>query len=145
MFLVDTNVVSAAAPAPARASDLVEWMDRRSRDLFVSAVTIAEIEDGISKAAREGASAKARALGAWLEALLHLYSDKVLSFDVDIARVCGRLSDRARAAGQNPGFAELIIGATAAHHGLTLLTRNVRHFASLGVAIVDPFKKLPPD
>jgi predicted nucleic acid-binding protein len=143
VFLVDTNVVSISAPARRAHADLSAWMDRNSAKLFVSAVTIAEIEDGIAKAARQGARSKARALAAWLETVLHLYNDKVLPLDTAVARVCGRMSDRARAAGQNPGFADLIIAATTAHHSLTLLTRNVRHFAFLGVPFADPFIEIP--
>jgi len=41
------------------------------------------------------------------------------------------------------GFADVVIAATARCHGLTILTRNVRHFAPLGAAAVDPFKTLP--
>ncbi len=146
MYLVDTNVISAAAPSRRAAPPaLVEWMDRRSANLFLSAVSVAEIEAGITRARREGAVAKARDLAAWLDALLHFYSDRVLTFDADVARVAGRLSDRARAQGRPPGFADIIIAATAAHHRLILLTRNVKHFQPLGVAFENPFETLPDE
>ncbi|MDX2266213.1 MAG: hypothetical protein NW215_14730 [Hyphomicrobiales bacterium] len=50
----------------------------------------------------------------------------------------------ARALGQAPGFADLAIAATATHHGLTQLTRNMKHFDGLGVVVIDPFQALPP-
>lgn len=144
MYLVDTDVISAAAPSKKAApQDLVAWMDANSAALFLSTVTIAEIEDGIAKAKRAGASRKAADLKAWLETLLHLYTARVLPFDVLVARVVGKLSDRARARGRQPGFADIIIAATATHHGLTLLTRNLKDFAPLGVAALDPFDVLP--
>jgi predicted nucleic acid-binding protein len=144
VYLVDTNVISAAAPSKAAApASLVAWMEERSAALYLSAVTIAEIEDGIAKARREGATRKAKQLTDWLETVLHLYADRILAFDVAAARVAGGLSDRARGAGHAPGFADVVIAATARCHGLTILTRNVRHFAPLGVAAVDPFKTLP--
>jgi toxin FitB len=144
VYLVDTNVISAAAPSKAAApAGLVTWMDQRSAALYLSAVTIAEIEDGIAKARREGATRKAKQLTDWLETVLHLYADRILAFDVPAARMAGGLSDRARGAGHAPGFADVVIAATARCHGLTILTRNVRHFAPLGVAAVDPFKTLP--
>jgi predicted nucleic acid-binding protein len=143
MFLVDTNIISAAAPSRRTPPELWRWMDRRSAELFISAVTAAEIEDGVAKARRQGARAKARDLEAWFEALLHLYGERVLPFDTPVARVCGRLSDMTRAAGRPPGLADLIIAATAAHHGFTLLTRNTRHFAELGVRYADPYSALP--
>jgi predicted nucleic acid-binding protein len=143
-YLVDTNVISAGAPTRASASAvLVGWMDQNSAALFLSAVTVAEVSDGIAKASREGAARKAAALSAWLDTLLHLYRERILTFDVSVARIAGSLSDVARAQGQAPGFADIVIAATARHHGLTILTRNVRHFEPLGVPVVDPFTALP--
>jgi len=118
-------------------------MEDNSDRLFLSSVTIAEIEGGIAKVRREGARAKAARLAAWLEAVLHLYGERVLAFDMAAARIAGQLSDRARAQGYSSGFADLAIAATAAAHRLTVLTRNVRHFAPLGVSVHDPFRTLP--
>ena len=144
MYLVDTDVISAGAPRKAGASsDLILWMDRNSDRLFLSTITVAEIEDGIAKARREGARRKSAALAAWLETLLHLYSSRILAFDVAAARVAGALSDRARSRGQSPGFPDLAIAATAATHELTVLTGNLRHFRPLGVPVHNPFARLP--
>lgn len=146
MYLVDTDILSASSPARVvPRADVAAWMDARSDRLFVSTVTVAEIEDGIAKARREKASRKAAAIGEWLEALLHLYGDRVLAFDLAAARVAGLLSDRARASGHAPGFADIAIAATAASRNLTILTRNLRHFLPLGVPALDPFERLPPD
>jgi toxin FitB len=144
-YLVDTNVISAvASTAVARRVELAAWMDRRSADLFMSAVTVAEICDGIAKLRREGAKRKAADLGAWLQTVLHLYGDRVLSFDSATAEIAGALSDLAqRGRGHGPGFADVAIAATARRHDLTILSRNVRHFAAMDVVIVDPFQELP--
>jgi toxin FitB len=144
MYLVDTNVISAAVPSRAPASAaLADWMDRNSAALFLSAVTVAEVADGIAKAHREGATRKAATSADWLDTLLHLYRDRILVFDVAVARIAGALSDAVRAQGRAPGFADIVIAATAQHHGLTILTRNIRHFELLGVPVVDPFMALP--
>jgi predicted nucleic acid-binding protein len=143
VYLVDTNVISVGAPTKARSADLIAWMDAHSSELFLSAVSVAEIEDGIAKLRREGARRKADGLRAWLETVLHLYGDRVIAFDVDVARVAGALSDKARGRGLTPGFADIIVAATAAHRGLILLTRNTKDFAPLGVAMHDPFVSLP--
>jgi toxin FitB len=143
VYLVDTNVISAAAPSRAASPALVEWMDTHSTSLFMSAVTVAEIEDGIAKLRREGARRKSADLTAWLDTVLHLYGDRVLAFDAATARVAGAMADRARGRGQAPGLADIIVAATAQRHGLTILSRNLRHFAPLGVAVVDPFVNLP--
>jgi hypothetical protein len=144
LYLVDTNVLSAGAPSRIAPVELIVWMDAHSAELFLSAVTVAEIEDGIAKLRREGATRKAADLVAWLETLLHLYGSRILPFDTAAARVAGALSDQARARGQAPGFADIAIAATAKHHGLTILTRNLRHFEPLGVPSIDPFVALPP-
>jgi toxin FitB len=143
VYLVDTNIISAAAPARPVPSALVEWMDVHSSLLFLSVVTLAEIEDGIAKSRREGAARKSADLASWLETVLHLYGDRILAFDASTARIAGAISDRARGQGHAPGFADIIIAATAQRHGLTILSRNLKHFAPLGVAVVDPFLALP--
>jgi predicted nucleic acid-binding protein len=144
MYLVDTNVISAAAPSRPVSPALVEWMDTHSASLFISAVTVAEIEDGIAKLLREGATRKSADLTAWLDTVLHLYGNRVVAFDVATARIAGVMSDRARGLGHAPGLADIIVAATAQHRGLTILSRNLRHLEPLGVAVVDPFVKLPP-
>ncbi|MDX2224563.1 MAG: type II toxin-antitoxin system VapC family toxin [Rhodospirillaceae bacterium] len=141
-YLIDTNVISAAAPGRTD-SELADWLDRHSTQLFLSVITIAEIEDGIAKVRRLGASRKAKALSQWLESVLHAYSSRMLPFDLAVARAAGHMSDAARAAGRAPGFPDLAIAATADVHGLTVLTRNLRHFTVLKVPAVDPFAGLP--
>ncbi len=144
MFLVDTNVLSAGAPSKTPGlADLVDWMDRNSEHVYLSVITLAEIEDGIAKARREGASRKADRLAEWLEAVLHLYSGRILPLDIPIARAVGALSDLARGRGHAPGFADLGIAATANYLGYMVLTRNLRHFRALDVAAHDPFAALP--
>jgi toxin FitB len=143
-YLVDTDVISSGAPSKHPVPlPLIKWMDEHSDRLFISCVTVAEIEEGIAKAHRKGSQRKAERLAQWLETLLHLYRERVLPFDVGCARIAGRLSDGAAARGASPGFADLAIAATAAAHQLTVLTGNVRHFAPLGVAVHNPFTSLP--
>src|SRR5258708_17743087 len=119
-------------------------MDTHSALLFMSAVTVAEIEDGIAKSRREGATRKSADLTAWLDTVLHLYGDRILAFDAATARIAGAMADRARGKGLAPGFADIIIAATAQHHGLMILSRNLRHFEPLDVVVIDPFAGLPP-
>lgn len=118
-------------------------MDTHSALLFLSVVTVAEIEDGIAKLKREGATHKSADLALWLETVLHLYGQRILVFDAPIARIAGGIADQARGRGHAPGFADIIIAATARRHELTILSRNVRHFEPIGVAVLDPFVTLP--
>jgi toxin FitB len=144
VYLVDTNVVSAGAPSKAPSAALVAWMDEHSADLYLSAVSVAEIEAGIARLRRRGGKRRADDLTFWLDTLLHLYEARVLPLDVPAARIAGALSDLARSKGHAPGFADVAIAATAKCFGLTILTTNVRHFEPLGVPFLDPFAGLPP-
>ena len=140
LYLVDTNILSATAPGKAAYRELAQWMDGHSDALRLSVVTITEIEDGIAKANRQGATRKASDLADWLESVVHLYSDQILAIDIGVAREAGRLLDSARGRGRDPGLADMLIAATARVHQLTLLTRNVRDFDGCGVEVVDPFE-----
>lgn len=143
-FLVDTNVISALAPARAeRPEILLTWLERNSEKLFLSVVTSAEIRAGIAKARREGAHRKAENLASWWGAVKHLYGARILTFDLQAAKLAGEMADRARGSGHAPGFADIAIAATAAAHGHTLLTRNVRHFAPIYDQVIDPFERTP--
>ncbi|MBT0779233.1 PIN domain-containing protein [Paracoccus sp. pheM1] len=143
MYLLDTNILSASAPSrrDADAEALAAWMRAQSDRLYLSAITIAEIEAGIVRAVRIGASSKAPALRRWLAAVEHFYARRILPFGIDEARQAGAILDRARA--HDPGFEDIAIAATAAAHGLTVLTANERHFAPLGVPYANPLKELP--
>ncbi len=109
--------------------------------LYLSTVTVAEIEAGITRAIRIGASTKAERLRHWLDAVEYFYAGRILPFDIEAARAAGAILDRARA--HDPGFEDIAIAATAAAHGLTILTANERHFAALGVPHANPLKRLP--
>ncbi len=139
-YLVDTNVLSAGAPG--RRSDQAEvlaWMERRTDALFLSVITVTEIEAGIAQAMREGATRKGDSLRAWWDAVEHLYADRIIPVDRAVARSAGVLTDRARGLGHAPGLTDITIAATALTHGLTLLTRNLRHFTPFGIVVLDPF------
>jgi len=116
------------------------WIN--TRNVIFNGITVAEIADGIAKARREGSRRKAAALTGWLEALLHLYGNRVLPVDVAAARIAGALSHRARSKGRSPEFPDLTIAAT---HGLTLLTGNLRHFVPLNGPAHNPLESLPTD
>ena len=76
--------------------------------------------------------------------LLHLYGDRVLVFDSATAEIAGALSDLARSRGHAPGFADIVIAATALRHDLVVLSHNERHFTPMGAVVIDPFKAIPP-
>lgn len=136
MFLLDTVVLSELRKPPRqRSPNLVRWIEGvSSQDLFVSVVTIGEIERGIERQ-RSLDPAFAESLAAWLDMLMRTYEGRVLPVDVAVARRWGRLSHRIG----NKGL-DLAIAATALEHGFTVVTRNVKHFEPTGVPVLDPFR-----
>ncbi|UEM24049.1 PIN domain-containing protein [Skermanella mucosa] len=143
MYLLDTNILSASAPTKKQvgAESFAAWMRMNGDRLYLSAITIAEIEAGIARCLRIAATTKAQNLRRWLAAVEHFHAGQILSFDIAVARHAGLILDRAR--GHDPGFEDITIAATAAAHGLTVLTANERHFEPLGVAFANPLKALP--
>jgi len=139
-WLLDTDVLSAFAPGrPTIPSQAAAWFDDRAEAVYVSAVSAAEITTGIAKLARIGAARRAEALHQWFEAVLAVYSDRVLSFDLAAARFAGAIGDAAMAAGRHPGFADVAIAAIAQSRELVVVTLNRRHFEPLGVPVINPF------
>jgi predicted nucleic acid-binding protein len=139
-WLLDTNVLSAFAPGKrAIAPRTAAWFEERTDDLFLSAITVAEIEAGVAKLRRTGSGWRADQLRDWFERMLSFYSDRVLPFDLTAARLAGALSDAAQAEGRHPGFADVAIAAIAKARELVILTLNLRHFDPLGVDTLNPF------
>jgi toxin FitB len=91
-FLLDTNVISILAPSKAEASgDFLTWLDRMDGDgrLFLSVVSIHEIEKGIALLDHKGATAKAASLKAWLNGLVSTYDDKIIGVTTKAAAMAG--------------------------------------------------------
>lgn len=132
MYLIDTDVLSALR-RPDCNPEIVGWVSaQRAGDLYLSVVTVGEIERGIARE-RTRDPGFADRLGAWLDSLLRLYSERILPVDTSVARRWGHLTGE-----HGHGSADRFIAATALEHGLTVVTRNVRHFEPTGVAVLDP-------
>lgn len=137
MLLIDTDVLSALSKRQ-RNPNVEAWLSRqRASDLFLSVVTIGEIERGIALQRRQNPDFAAT-LAAWLDQVLAAYGDRILPFDLAAARRWGELS-----AALGSDGADLQIAATALEHGLTVVTRNVSDFEPTGVAVLDPFTPQP--
>jgi len=133
MYLLDTVVLSELRRRE-RNPRVVEWLaSQRSSELFLSVVTIGEIERGILLQQTKNAPF-ASTLARWLETILHRYADRILDIDTAVARRWGRLS-----AEVGHDSADLLIAATAQAHGLTVVTRNLRHFVPTGVKVFNPW------
>jgi len=134
-YLLDTNVVSELRRPKAHAG-LIEWFDDQpAQALFLSIVTVGEIRQGIEQLRSRDAK-QANLLNRWLGGLAQFYEDRLLFVDGSVADEWGRL--RAR---RSVPVMDALIAATARVHGLTLVTRNVRDFANLGVSLLNPFDR----
>ena len=134
MFLLDTDVLSALRRRE-RNPGTVRWVEaQRTADLYLSVVTLGEVERGIARQRRRDPPF-ARDLALWLDRVLAWYGDRILLVDAPTARRWGQLS-----ATLGHDSADLLIAATALEHGLTVVTRNVRHFEPTGVSVISPFE-----
>jgi toxin FitB len=137
MFLIDTVTLSELHKRE-RDRMVVKWFEQqRATDLFLSVISIGEIERGIARQ-RAADPSFAGALADWLDRVLTLYGDRVVPFDLRAARRWGVLS-----AALGGDSADLMIAATAIEHGLIVVTRNVSDFEPSGVAVIDPFSRPP--
>jgi predicted nucleic acid-binding protein len=145
-FLLDSNAISILAPPPAAQNALPShvvrfrtWVRAHDEGFFLSAITLAEIQAGISQLDRKGSTRRDAALAHWLGAILELYDSRILALTSTAALEAGRLLDRAIGAGADPGFEDAAIAATAAMHDLTIVTANTRHFEHFGVPFISPY------
>lgn len=135
-YVLDTNVVSELRKGPRRAHAGVQrWAARhRQTDMYLSAVTVLEIELGVMRIRRRD-EAQANRLQAWLEdEVLAVFAHRILPIDVPVARQAARL----HVPDPRPER-DALIAATALVHGCTIVSRNTADFAPMGVALVNPW------
>ena len=134
MFLLDTVVLSALRKRE-RNVGLTQWIiGKNDGELFISVVTVGEIERGIRQQ-RTKDNVFAQRLADWLDLLLLSYADRILPITTPIARRWGQLS-----AELGRADADILIASTALEHGLTVVTRNERHFVPTGVRVLNPWE-----
>lgn len=137
MFLIDTSV-SSESGKPIPDERVLDWLRvTPSPQLFLSAVSVGEHRHG---AERLPSSWRRTLLEGWIEQLLIEFRGRILPVGIEIADRWGRLSAANKAVGREIGVADTLIGATAEVHGLTVVTRNVRHFRHLTVAVLNPWE-----
>lgn len=141
MFLLDTNVVSELRKVRLGRADanVAAWAQSvDAADLFVSAITIMELELGVLSMERKDAQQGAL-LRLWLEQqVLTEFAGRTLPIDTAVAQRCARLHVPDRR-----GERDALIAATALVHGMTVVTRNVEDFKPTGVPLTNPWEVSP--
>lgn len=141
MYVVDTNVISELAKVERGRADpkVVAWFRPLPvSSLFLSAITIVEIEMGVLAMERRDV-VQGRSLRHWLEhSLLAAFAGRILPVDLAAARCCAPLHVPNRRPDR-----DALIAATALAHGMSVVTRNTADFAGTGVPLLDPWRDPP--
>ncbi len=133
MFLLDTNIVSELRKSKPHGG-VLSWMRSiPNESLYISAITIGEIQTGI-EITKEQDPLKAAILESWLNLIAENY--KVLPMDSKIFRIWAKLMHRQT----NTVVQDAMIAATALEHKLTVVTRNEKDFKRFKLSILNPFK-----
>ena len=137
-YLLDTCLVSELVkkePNPA----VVSWLDEQDEQkLFLSVLNLGELQKGISKLPD---GTKKEELQAWVALdLVERFTGRILEIDLETALCWGRLQGEAEQAGEKLPVMDSLIAATAAAHGLIVVTRNVRDIERCGVRVCNPWE-----
>lgn len=132
MYLLDTHVISELRRPRPHPAVLAWFRDVADADLHLSAVTIGELQAGV-ELTRDQDPEKAAAIEAWVDQVAGTY--KVLAMDAAIFRCWARLLHHR----SDELMEDAMIAATAAVHGLVVVTRNIRDFQALGARTLNPF------
>jgi predicted nucleic acid-binding protein len=137
-FLLDTNIVSEFMK-PKPDQNVLRWLKNADEDItFMSVVSLAELRHGIELL---DAGRRKSALHSWLsEHLPERFAGRILAIDSVIADQWGRLSAAARRQGIGLQVMDGFIAATALAHSHVVVTRNVRDFQRLDIAVVNPWQ-----
>ncbi len=132
MYLLDTNVISECRKKRPHGA-VIEWLNSvEEHELYVSAVTIAEIQAGI-EITREQDRQKAEEIEHWLDLVVQSYS--VLDMDVVSFRTWAKLMHKT----SDTLYEDCMIASIAKTHNLTVVTRNINDFVTFGVKLFNPF------
>jgi predicted nucleic acid-binding protein len=138
MYVLDTNVLSELRPRRNRESDprVIAWARSVSpSSLYLSVICIFELQMGILQKQRTD-QAQASVLRSWLtDYVMRSFSDRILPVDTAVALRCAALHV------PDPfSYRDSLIAATALVHSMTVVTRNVSHFARSGVKVLNPWE-----
>lgn len=141
-YLLDTNVLPLLDPRRKdQRGHLTDWLSQHGTELALASITLTEIENGLLRLRRVGQAARAAEIETLARSIRSGFADRILPLDAAVAVSIAHLAERVRP--MVIELPDLIIAATAEVHGLTILTRNLRHLARTGVVAIDPIERAP--
>jgi toxin FitB len=135
--LIDTNVLREVWHPKGHAAAKAAVASLDPAETFLSVITIGEVARGILELPQ---GAKRLSLSLYLSSTESGFGDRILPVTCEIAHRWGEMTANARRQGFALPPTDGLIAATALHHGLAVMTRNVRDFAATGVTVIDPWK-----
>ena len=133
-FLLDTNALSEFLKKDPNQSVIRWFSQNEDSDQFLSVISIGEIQKGIS---RSPSSRRRSELQKWLEELIVRYDERILPFDLNVARRWAEMLVRLEKKGRKPPILDGQMAATALEYDLTVVTRNVVDFTPSGVRVLN--------
>ncbi len=135
--LLDTCILTEVGKEDGDPSVKSAVAEIATVNLYLSVLTVGEISKGVALLA---AGRKKTSLTTWLARVQDHYADRILSIDVETARIWGEMTAHAQKKGIIIPGTDGLLAATALRHGLHVITRNTRHFAASGALVIDPWQ-----
>jgi len=136
MYLIDTNVISEKRKGPRADPGVVAfWRQILANEDYLPVQVLGELRRGVEMLKLRGDLPQATLLETWLESVSEEYADRVLAFDSECAHIWGRIT-----ASSYQNLIDKQIAAMALLYDLTIVSRNIDHFAGMGARVLNPFE-----
>ena len=137
MYLIDTNVISEKRKGPRADPGVVAfWRRILVNEDFLPVQVLGELRRGVEMLKYRGDQPQAILLATWLETVQEEYADRILAFDAESAHLWGQIT-----AASYQNLIDKQIAAMALLYDLTIVSRNIDHFAGTGARVLNPFQK----
>lgn len=134
-WLLDTCVLSEVVKARPDPK-VIQWLEQHQGQGGISVVTLAELSFGVRRLA---AGRRRNQLQQWLGEISAVFADRIIPTDEAVWLAFANLKSELLSKGKIQDDLDLLIAATALVHGLTVVSRNTRHFQHTGVVLIDPW------